>query len=303
MIQKLFKKKKLKKRKDFEEKNNQFNKEEVNNDFIKNIEEDSKMSSLKNFSEETKQLSEKYETIISKYKRKISELNVTISILNEKNSKSNNEISVLNNRIYVLKAKIIKLDEIISQQKETIKKISQEKKVLEDRYGKTIELGAYKTQKIKILQQKLKQIQIRDLLKGIVNHNLALLKLERKGTYNKRIEILIQKLSIFKNSNIYIEFFKKIKDLIKIGNNLAHDFDLKSVIGKKNERIFDIVLDNIKYYFKPKVINVIKDIFEKIQIEKTLEAISKTFEDKRSIYSFINECDFDSIFNECNKNK
>lgn len=198
------------------------------------------------------------------------------------------------------------IEQQINKQNKTIKKlISENEKTksenisLKDKYEKSIELGLNNNQKIKIIEQKLYHIQIRDLLKGIVNHNLALLQIERKGKYCERIKKLVEKIKNYEGSGTYIKFFHKISELINNGNELAHNIEIKNLNRGKKVKIIDFILGiNIEKTFKNREIRRIKDILNKIGIENTLEVISDSYEDKNSIYENIPKCDLRQVLKD-----
>ena len=168
-----------------------------------------------------------------------------------------------------------------------------------EKFDKIISKEANNTQKIKILEEKLSSIQIRDLLKGIVNYNLALLKLRRKGKYIDRINVIIECLKNYEGSEVYIKFFKKISESINSGNENAHNIKINYIIGLPNIKIINSIFStNIKKGLKGIEIKKIKEILNRINIEETLQILNTQFVDKATIYDNIPQIDLRKIIKD-----
>ena len=123
------------------------------------------------------------------------------------------------------------------------------------------------------LEDKLFQIQSRDILKKIVNYNLYHLQIDKIGDYDERIQNIIFKLRSFKNSDLYIRFFQDIKSIINKGDSLAHTFEKKLPYGM-NKSYLDLLLNNLSL---PSISFSEKKTVKKILINIKTEDMIKRF--------------------------
>ena len=222
---------------------------------------------INNITIENEKLRENYDKITEKYDK--------ITIENEKLRDNYDKITIENEKL-----------------RENYDKIT-------EKFDKIISKEANNTQKIKILEEKLSSIQIRVLLKGIVNYNLALLKLRRKGKYIDRINVIIECLKNYEGSEVYIKFFKKISESINSGNENAHNIKINYIIGLPNIKIIDSIFStNIKKGLKGIEIKKIKEILNRINIEETLQILNTQFVDKATIYDNIPKIDLRKIIKD-----
>ena len=192
-----------------------------------------------------------------------------------------------------LKQKIQKNKDSVNEKYKNMISLNQRLKSQVESNNSMINNSFVNLNKIKILEEKLNNIQMRDLCKGIINHNLSLLNLPREGKYEERIKKIMDCLKENKNANVYIKFLAQISNFINQGNHLAHSFERKVIIGEKPEKLSDILLRNININnsLNGYEIKKIKIILDKIKIDETLELLIDTYEPKKIIYDKVVKCD------------
>ena len=243
-------------------------------------------------------------TIEKKYreeiKRKYDKLNEELTIEKEKSSVQDEKIIKLNEKLRALekgndnlKQKIQKNKDSVNEKYKNMISLNQRLKSQVESNNSMINNSFVNLNKIKILEEKLNNIQMRDLCKGIINHNLSLLNLPREGKYEERIKKIMDCLKENKNANIYIKFLAQISNFINQGNHLAHSFERKVIIGEMPEKLSDILLRNININnsLNGYEIKKIKIILDKIKIDETLELLIDTYEPKKIIYDKVVKCD------------
>ena len=125
--------------------------------------------------------------------------------------------------------------------------------------------------KVKNLEEKLFNIQSRDLWKQIVNYNLYHLNIEKTGDYDERIGKIISKLKTYKNSGLYIRFFKDVNDIINKGNLRAHDFEKKIPIGLEPNYIDVLFKNQVLPRIASSEVKFVKKILKEIKVEAMLQ--------------------------------
>ena len=201
---------------------------------------------IKNFHSEIKknnELKNMEENIQEKEEKDIKIVNEIILEQQDKikGEDSNNEIGELRKELKNLE---INFKEEMANHNTEIKKMNGEIAQLKE---KNIIFGdnqIHLKRRIDNLEDKLFQIQSRDILKKIVNYNLYHLQIDKIGDYDERIQNIIFKLRSFKNSDLYIRFFQDIKTIINKGDSLAHTFEKKLPYGM-NKSYLDLLLNNL----------------------------------------------------------
>ena len=187
-----------------------------------------------------------------------------------KGEDSNNEIGELRKELKNLE---INFKEEMANHNTEIKKMNGEIAQLKE---KNIIFGdnqIHLKRRIDNLEDKLFQIQSRDILKKIVNYNLYHLQIDKIGDYDERIQNIIFKLRSFKNSDLYIRFFQDIKTIINKGDSLAHTFEKKLPYGM-NKSYLDLLLNNLSL---PSISFSEKKTVKKILINIKTEDMIKRF--------------------------
>ena len=199
--------------------------------------------------------------------KKINELTLANSRLQKEISKIkgiNTQITLDNSRLNNEISKIILDNSRLNNE------ISKIKGDAEKRYNKQKKLVFMQTLKIQNIESKLQSIQSRDLWKAIVNYNLYHLGIGKKGYYYERVEGIINKLQKYKNSEVYIKFFKNVKEFIITGNEYAHDFSKKFIVGMET-RYVDTLIKETKFDMSYPEIKSVKKILIKINAEQMLK--------------------------------
>ena len=256
-----------------------FHSEIKKNNELKNMEEniqekeekDIKIDELKNMEENIQEKEEK-------------DIKIVNEIILEQQDKikgedSNNEIGELRKELKNLE---INFKEEMANHNTEIKKMNGEIAQLKE---KNIIFGdnqIHLKRRIDNLEDKLFQIQSRDILKKIVNYNLYHLQIDKIlyhlqidkiGDYDERIQNIIFKLRSYKNSDLYIRFFQDIKTIINKGDSLAHTFEKKLPYGM-NKSYLDLLLNNLSL---PSISFSEKKTVKKILINIKTEDMIKRF--------------------------
>ena len=246
------------------------------------------------------ELKKEIQKINERQKQNFEKLNEELTIEKEKSSVQDEKIIKLNEKLRALekgndnlKQKIQKNKDSVNEKYKNMISLNQRLKSQVESNNSMINNSFVNLNKIKILEEKLNNIQMRDLCKGIINHNLSLLNLPREGKYEERIKKIMDCLKENKNANIYIKFLAQISNFINQGNHLAHSFERKVIIGEMPEKLSDILLRNININnsLNGYEIKKIKIILDKIKIDETLELLIDTYEPKKIIYDKVVKCD------------
>ena len=200
--------------------------------------------------------------------KKINELTLANSHLQKEISKIKGINARLNNEISKIKGINAQITLDNSRLNNEISKIKGD---AEEKYNKQKKLIFMQTLKIQNIESKLQSIQSRDLWKAIVNYNLYHLGIGKKGYYYERVEDIINKLQKYKNSEVYIKFFKNVKEFIITGNEYAHDFSKKFIVGMET-RYVDTLIKEAKFSdMSFPEIKSVKKILIKINAEQMLK--------------------------------
>ena len=184
--------------------------------------------------------------------------------VNKKEEHSNDKVSALEKKIEEME---IKLNEQQANHNSEIAKINENFKKMKEKNINLRENQINLKRRIDNLEDKLFKIQSRDIWKKIVNYNLYHLGIEKSGDYDDRIENIICEIRSFKNSDVYIRFFKDIKNVINKGDSLAHTFEKQLPYGF-NKSYLDLLFNSLSL---PNVayseIKIVKKILKEIKAE------------------------------------
>ena len=197
----------------------------------------------------------------SHLQKEISKINGINAQITLDNSRLNNEIS----KIKGINAQITLDNSRLNNE------ISKIKGDAEEKYNKQKKLIFMQTLKIQNIESKLQSIQSRDLWKAIVNYNLYHLGIGKKGYYYERVEDIINKLQKYKNSEVYIKFFKNVKEFIITGNEYAHDFSKKFIVGMETRYVDTLIKETKFSNMSYPEIKSVKKILIKINAEQMLK--------------------------------
>ena len=230
---------------------------------------------IKNFHSEIKKNNELKNMEENIQEKEEKDIKIGNEIILEKQDKikgedSNNEIGELRKELKNLE---INFKEEKANHNTEIKKMNEEIAQLKE---KNIIFGdnqIHLKRRIDNLEDKLFQIQSRDILKKIVNYNLYHLQIDKIGDYDERIQNIIFKLRSYKNSDLYIRFFQDIKTIINKGDSLAHTFEKKLPYGM-NKSYLDLLLNNLSL---PSISFSEKKTVKKILINIKTEDMIKRF--------------------------